>query len=69
LEAVYQAWMNRPRLDATPLFEAALPNEWTVIDLRPLRPKAEPALRRILFGLDAVAVDIPEVVHPSTLVE
>jgi hypothetical protein len=71
-EKPYHPSDDAPQLDATPLFEAAVPNEWTVIDLRPLRPKADalkvdPTLKRILFGFDAVVI-IPEV-HPSTLVE
>jgi hypothetical protein len=68
----YRPSDDAPQLDATPLFAAALPDEWTLIDLRPLRPKADtlkvdPTLKRILFGFDAVVI-IPEV-HPSTLVE
>ncbi len=60
--------------DPTPLFAAADPNSWTLLDLRPIRPllsagkiKADDTLSRIIWGYDAVIV-IPEV-HPATLFE
>jgi hypothetical protein len=59
--------------DPSPLFDAADTSDWTLYDLRALRPMmgkkmpVEDALARIVWGYDALIV-IPEI-HPATLFE
>lgn len=72
--AVYEPNAEVLSFDPTPLFAAAVPDAWTLLDLRPVRPllsadqvKVDAALQRILWGYDAVVI-IPEV-HAATLFE
>ncbi|HEY2093260.1 MAG TPA: hypothetical protein VGJ81_15365 [Thermoanaerobaculia bacterium] len=70
----YDALKSRNvNLDVTPFFDAAAGPQWTVIDLRAIRPllgkkmPVDPGVARIIWAFDSVVI-VPEV-HPSTLFE